>query len=80
LSTSSSFFKIPIFPNKKYEIKVKHRLVVPNNIKYWQVFEDDKQVELFLQMSDEFANMNIDDECCYDEDESADARSDDDPF
>jgi hypothetical protein len=80
LATSASVFKIPIFPNKKYEIEVKHRPTVPDNIKYWQVFEDDKQVERFLQMSDEFANINIDDECCCDEDESADARSNDDPL
>jgi ribonuclease HI len=80
LATSASVFKIPIFPNKKYEIEVKHRPAVPDNIKYWQVFEDDKQVERFLQMSDEFANINIDDECCCNEDESEDARSNDDPF
>jgi hypothetical protein len=80
LATSASVFKIPIFPNRKYDIEVKHRPTVPDNIKYWQVFEDDKQVERFLQMSDEFANINIDDECCCDKDGSADARSDDDPF
>jgi ribonuclease HI len=62
LATSASVYKIPIFPNKKYEIEVKHRPTVPDNIKYWQVFEDDKQVERFLQMSDEFDNINIDDE------------------
>jgi hypothetical protein len=53
---------------------------VPDNIKHWQVFDDDKQVERFLLMSDEFANTNIDEECCCDEDESADACSNDDPF
>jgi ribonuclease HI len=35
LATSASAFKIPIFPNKKYKIEVKHRLTVPDNIKYW---------------------------------------------
>ena len=34
LATSNSIFKIPIFPNKKYEIQVKHRPIVPDNIKY----------------------------------------------
>ena len=53
---------------------------MPDSIKYWQVFEDDKQVEIFLQMSDEFANMNIDVECYFNEDERMDACSDDDPF
>jgi hypothetical protein len=80
LTTLASMFKIPIFPNKKYEIEVKHRPTVPYNIKYWQVFEDDKQVETFLQMSDEFANVNIDDECGCEEDEDAVARSNEDPF
>jgi ribonuclease HI len=42
LATSATVFKIPIFPNRKYEIEVKHRSTVPDNIKYWQVFEDDK--------------------------------------
>jgi hypothetical protein len=44
------------------------------------VFDDDKQVERFLLMSDEFANTNIDEECYNDEDESMDARNNDDPF
>jgi hypothetical protein len=50
LATSTSIFKIPIFPNKGYEIEVKHKPTVPSNIKYWQVFEDDKQIESSLKM------------------------------
>jgi hypothetical protein len=42
LATLASVFKISIFPNRKYEIEVKHRPTVPNNIKHWQVFENDK--------------------------------------
>jgi hypothetical protein len=42
LATSTSVFKIPIFLNMKYEIEVKNRPAVPDNIKYWQVFEDNK--------------------------------------
>jgi hypothetical protein len=80
LATSSSVFKIPIFPNKKYEIEVKHRPEVPDNIKYRQVFEDDKQVERFLQMSDEFANINIDDECCCEVNEDATVFNNNDMF
>ena len=48
LVVSANLFKIPIHPNKKYEIELKHRPVVPNNLKYCQVFEDDKKVERFL--------------------------------
>jgi hypothetical protein len=80
LATSASVFKIPIFPNKRYEIEVKHRPEVPNNIEHWQVFDDEKQVEIFLLMSDKFANTNIHEECCKDEDKSTDAQNNDDPF
>ena len=45
---------------KKYEIEVKHGPTVPDNLKYWQVFEDEKQVEIFLTTSVEFENCFID--------------------
>ena len=41
---------------------MKHRHAVVDNLKYWQVFEDDKQVERFLTTSGEFENCFIDDE------------------
>ena len=34
LDTSASVFKILIYPNKNYEIQVKHRPAIPDNIKY----------------------------------------------
>jgi ribonuclease HI len=80
LATSASVFKIPIFPNRKYEIEVKHRPTVPDNIKYWHIFEDDKQVVRFLQMTDEFVNSNIDDENCCDQEEDATMFTNDDCF
>ena len=55
-------FKIPIHPNRKYEIEVKHRPAVPDNIKCWQVFGDDQQVNRFLTLSKEFESYNIDEE------------------
>ena len=42
LAVAASLFKIPIHPNRKYEIEVKHRPAVPKNIKYWKVFDDDQ--------------------------------------
>jgi len=80
LSTSSLVFKIPFFPNKRYEIEVKHRPTVPNNIKYWKIFEYDKQVERLIQMSDKFSNLNIDDECFYQKNEDADVFNNDEFF
>jgi hypothetical protein len=47
LAMSASVFKIPIFPNRMYEIEFKHSPTVPDNIEYWQVFEDNKQVGYF---------------------------------
>jgi hypothetical protein len=44
------------------------------------VFEDDKQVERFLQMSDKFAKINIDDDFYCEEYESMDAHSNEYPF
>ena len=34
--------------NKQHIIQEKYRPVVPNNQRYWQVFEGDKQIEEFL--------------------------------
>ena len=39
---------------------MKYRTVVPNNEKYWQVFEGDKQIEEFLQFRNEFELPNSD--------------------
>jgi hypothetical protein len=69
LATSASLFKIPVFPNRGYEIEVKNTPKVHDNINYWQYFEDDKQIESFLKMDGEFASLNIDEEyCCEEED------------
>jgi hypothetical protein len=62
LATVANMFKIPVYPNKKYEINVKHRPAVPDNLQHWQVFQDDKQIDNFLQMEEEFANVHIDDQ------------------
>ena len=34
LGTLASVFKIPVFPNRGYEIEFNHRPTVPDNIKY----------------------------------------------
>lgn len=58
----ASTFSIPIHPNKKYIDEVKHRPTIPDNVKYWQVFEDDEHIESFLTLSDDFKNIAIDEE------------------
>ena len=41
---------------------MKHRPAIPDNIKYWQVFENDDHIEKFLTLSDDYKNMAIDEE------------------
>jgi len=48
LATATSMVKIPTHTSKKYSIHVKHCPTVPNNLRYWQVFWDDKQINNFL--------------------------------
>lgn len=48
------------YPNQEYVLEVKHRPAVPDNMRYWQVFRNDKQIESFLQSKDEFQDDNID--------------------
>ena len=50
------------YESKQYTIQVKYRPVVPDNEKYWQVFEGDKQIEDFLKSRNEFEVKNSDSE------------------
>ena len=67
LETFASVFKISIHPKRKYEEEVKHRPSIPNNVRHWQVFEDDKQIERFLQIAREFENTHIDEQNFFQE-------------
>jgi ribonuclease HI len=71
LATSAAVFRVPIFPEKSYKVEVKYNPAVLDNMKHWQVFENDKQIESFLKMENEFENLNIDNEYCDDEVDAA---------
>ena len=60
LVVAASVFKIPIYPNIRYQIDVKHRPSTPDNVKYWNIFEDDSHTNKFLTLSYEFENLTID--------------------
>lgn len=60
LAVLTSVFKIPVYPNKNYKIEVRHRLAILDNVYHWQVFDDDKQINKFMEMSGEFGNVKID--------------------
>lgn len=56
----SKFGNCTISPYCEYNIEVLTRPGVPENIKHWQVFNDDAQVQRFLQNHGDFVDQNID--------------------
>jgi hypothetical protein len=60
LATSTTTCKIPFCPTHKYTVEVKCRPTVTENIRYWQVFGNDDQIEDFLQCKNDFECINID--------------------
>lgn len=62
LSKSTSNLKIPMNSSNKFEIHVKHHLIVPRNQRYWQVFQDDEYIDEFLQNEGKFKDTSIDGE------------------
>lgn len=67
LATTTSNLKIPMNSNNKIEISVKHWPVVLDNLRYWQVFWDDNEINAFLQNEGKFEDNSIDGD--YDTDE-----------
>jgi hypothetical protein len=62
LVVAASTFRPPEVSNLKYEIEMKYKPSIPDNVKHWQVFEDDQQIKKFLEMIDEFSTTHIDQE------------------
>ena len=48
LGVSTSGFKVPMQQRLKYEIELKYRSSILDNVKHWQVFEDDEHLNKFL--------------------------------
>jgi len=57
LATAASNFKVPSETCIKYEVQIRNRPSVPDNIEHWHVFYDDKQIEIFLGLSEVFYDM-----------------------
>jgi hypothetical protein len=62
LDLAASTFRPPLGPNIKYQVEIKHRTAIPDNIKHWKVFSDDLELQRFLHTIDEFSNISIDQE------------------
>jgi hypothetical protein len=60
LVVSASHFRIPLPPKLKYDIEVKYRPSIPDNVKHWKAFEDDLEIRKFLDSIDEFFALHID--------------------
>ena len=67
LATFSSTCKLPFEPNHHFTAEIKLRPAVPNNVKDWQVFENDAQINNFLTLEHEFSNINIEMDVMTDE-------------
>jgi hypothetical protein len=53
-------FKSPLPPKMKYEIEVRYEPSIPNNVKYWRVFEEDSEIKRFIEVVDDFSSIHID--------------------
>jgi ribonuclease HI len=60
LAMSASNFKVPLPPKFRYNVEVKYRPSIPDNVKHWRVFEDDLEIKKFLETVEEFSEMHID--------------------
>jgi ribonuclease HI len=60
LAVSASNFRIPLPPKLRYDVEVKYRPSIPDNVKHWKVFEDDLEIKRFLETVDEFSALHID--------------------
>jgi hypothetical protein len=60
LVVSASNFRVPLPPKLRYDVEVKYRPSIPDNVKHWKVFEDDHEIKRFLETVDEFSALHID--------------------
>jgi ribonuclease HI len=59
LAVSASLFRIPLPPKIHGEVKIRYRPSIPDNVKHWEVFEDDLEIKNFLQSVVEFSALHI---------------------
>ena len=60
LAVSASLLQFPLPPMVKNDVDIRYRPSVLENVKHWNVFEDDFELERFLQSVDEFLTLHID--------------------
>jgi hypothetical protein len=60
LAISVGVLELPLPPMVKNDVDIRYRPSVPDNVKHWKVFEDDSELEKFLQSVDECSALHID--------------------
>ena len=60
LAVSASLFIPPSHLKLVYEVQMKYRPSLPDNVHHWKVFDDDDELNRFLQVIDEFFEIQID--------------------
>jgi hypothetical protein len=60
LAISKSNFRVPLPPKLKYEVELKYRPSILDNVKHWKDFEDDLEMKRFLETVDEFSDLHMD--------------------
>jgi hypothetical protein len=60
MDVSARNFRVPLPPKLRYDVEVKYRPSIPNNVKHWKVFEDDLEIKRFLETVEEFFSLHID--------------------
>jgi hypothetical protein len=62
LAKASSTFSPPTNVKLKYHIEIRYKPSIPDNIRHWQIFEDDEQIQKFLIAIGEFSETHPDQE------------------
>jgi ribonuclease HI len=60
LAVSASNFRVPLPPKLMYDVEVKFKPSIIDNVKHWKVFEDDLEIKRFLETVEEFSALHID--------------------
>ena len=65
LAVLASMLQVPENPKEHFQVEVRYKLSIPENVEHWPVFEDDEHINRFIQMSRAFENIKIHQENVY---------------
>ena len=68
LETFVSTCNLPFQPNHKYTAEVKHKPIIPDNLKYWHIFSQDQKIYHLMNNEGKFQNCKIDIDYTLDQD------------